>query len=221
MKNKQLITMSLALAITILALFGGVSQSNSLPTLDTFILYLAPEDFEPIVGDKVNVTCVFKNWLNETEQLFNVTLEFTADEELNITNFYDLDNSVADSYNYTDYMSNAALTDPLFWWDNNNVNATWKSIDQFQEEFFWFEVTCTTVGTFSFRDMTLSYVLNNETIIHDGDTFSLTVLDIPTTPSVPVPPRGELYWYWWLAGGAIIALPIIIIIITRLTLWKR
>ena len=213
--------MSLALTITLLALIGGVSKANSLPPLDTFILYLAPEDFEPIVGDNVNVTCVFKNYLNETQQLFNVTLEFTADEQLNITNFFNLSSSLVESYNLTEYMSNPALTDPLFWWDTSYVNATWKTFDQFQDERFWFLINCTQVGTYSFRDMTVSYVLNNETLSYDGDTFSLTVSDIPTTPSVPVPARYNTTWYWWLAGGALIVLPLIVIVITRLTLWKR
>jgi hypothetical protein len=214
--------MSVALAITFLALFGGVSRANSAPPLDTFILYLAPEDFEPIVGDIVNITCVFKNYLNVTETLYNVTLEFNIDEELNITNFYNLPDSVVDGYNYTDYMLNITNTDPLFYWSSESINATWKTIDQNQEEFFWFKVNCTQVGTYSFDDMTLTYRFINETeLTHDGDTFSLTVSDIPITPVVPVPPRGELYWYWWLAGGALIAIPVIVIIITRLTLWKR
>ena len=214
--------MSLALAITFLALFGGVSRTNALPPLDTFVLYLAPDDFEPIVGDTVNVTCVFKNYQGFNDTLFNVTLEFDVAEELNITNFYDFPDSVADAYNYTDYMLNITNTEPLFYWDDEYVNATWKSIDQFQEEFFWFEINCTQIGTFNFDDMSITYRFLNETEhTHVGDTFSLFVNDIPTTPVVPVPPRGELYWYWWLAGGALIAIPVIVIIITRLTLWKR
>ena len=214
--------MSLALAITFLALFGGVSRTNSLPPLDTFILYIAPDKFEPIVGDTVNVTCVFKNFQSFNDTLYNVTLEFNLDEELNITNFYDLSNTTPDAYNYTDYMLNITDTEPLFYWSDTYVNATWKSVDQYQEEYFWFELNCTTVGSYSFDEMLLTYRFANETEhVHDGDTFSLTVRDIPTTPVVPVPPRGEKVWWWWLAGGALIAIPVIVIIITRLTLWKR
>lgn len=174
-----------------------------------------------VVGEEANVTVVINNKLNSTDPLHNVSLTFQAPsgEELNITNLNNVSQDFSD-YNAIEYFLTNA-TEPLFWWNNTYVNASWALFEPSQLATFWFVFNCTTPGQASFSDFTVSYYHNNEKFTIDGESTLFNINEIPTTSRINIPIRGDTIWYWWLAGGILLALPFIIIIIVRITLWKR
>lgn len=221
MKYKKLLPILTIITLIAVASFGNSNQITATTPLDEIILYMSPDAQSPYVGDLVNVTIVFRHAINTTSSLYNVTLEITNPTSLNITNVYDLSSNMT-GYDLETYKSNPNNTEPLFWWDNTKVNATWGQFDAQRLETFWFILNITEEGDLAPTSFDLTYTLEGETETIEGESlFFEGVIERPVPSSIPNPIRGELTWFWWLAGSVLIVLPLIIIIITRLTLWKR
>ncbi len=221
LRRRKLLPISLALTLTCFALFSGLGYINSEPTLNTIILYVAADNTQPIIGDQINFTVVFKNFLNETESLSEVVVETTTSAEINITNVFDASFNET-TYNATQYyVDDENSTNPIFWIEENYFNITWAKFHQNMTYNFWFTVNCTDTGLFFVDNPYIHYKLDNETNTVRGSGYNFEVKDIPVTTSIPSPARGDWTWQWWFVGSVLVVLPIIVIVITRLTLWKR
>lgn len=198
-----------------------MNNVQSIPPIDTLVCYVASEDVNPFVGDNVTISGFFKHYLNTSESLKNVTIELNnIDAAFNITHFNANNNSVTD-YNLTHYLLDENSTTPIFWWNSTYINITWAKFDHLMTFTYNFTVHCHTSGQQSTGRPIVSYFLNNEEITYNGAHVVLYVELIPLTPAIPYPERGTWTWQWWFIGSLLIATPLIVIVITRLTLWKR
>ena len=198
---------------------NGVGTTADTP-LNNVIVYMSPDNIAPYVGLFVNTTVVFRNALNSTESMYNTTVSFNTTPSLNITDVYGLSNNMT-SYNSTDYYLNENDTEPLFYWDVNNVNVTWAKIEPTTLHSFWFIANCTEEGPVGVNNLNITYYHENERHSFIGQAFSFNIDPVPSNPRLDVPPRAPKNWAWWLSGGIIIGVPLIVIVITRITLWKR
>ena len=225
MKRSKIISITATIAIVTLLAVSSMNYTDAAAPLDSIIIYMIAEDLEPTIGQNVNITTAIRNALNTTENVYNATLEFQAQSpELNITNVYNVPSNMT-NYNSTLYLMDQNNTVPIFWWNSTYVNVTWAKFEASQFETFWFIVNCTATSevAVSITDIFFAYSFANGTeITFEGESFSFDKIDpIPVTSQVSHVPFPKIEWYWWLAGAFLIGLPIIIIIITRLTLWKR
>ncbi len=220
MKYKKLLPITATIAITILLFVNGVGKTTAETPLNNVIVYMVPDIVEPHVGQLVNTTVVFRNALNSTDNLYNTTIRFDATSSFNISDVYGVSSNMT-FYNSTDYYLDVNNTEPLFYWDVDSVNVTWANIlpDTFQS--FWFIANCTEEGYVGINNLNVTYYHNNERKSFIGQAFSFEISPIPSTPRLDVPIRSPQNWSWWLIGGIIIGVPLVVIIITRITLWKR
>jgi hypothetical protein len=203
-------------------LIGLTNDAAAQPPLESVMSYMFcdKEDSTYIVGDTANITVVLKNYLGENETIVNATLAIQTPAELNITQVANFSYDMS-GYNSTEYLLNENTTTPICWWNNTYLNMTWAKINPYTLHDFWFTVNCTEEGSFGIEGSTFDYSINNKTKNLEGEGLALTVNAEPTISRLNMPVRGETIWYWWLAGGLLIAIPLITIIIMRITLWKR
>jgi len=179
---------------------------NSIPQLNTLICYMDYGDVEPNVGDQLNVTVVFKNYLDEANPLENVSMTMEPREEdepgLNITNVNNVPYENP-SYNQTTIFSTGTNSTPFFNWNHTYVEISWARFEVNLTQTFWFVIDCVIEGKFT------------------GAGFGITVRGEENETAILSPVRGDWEWYWWFSGALLIVAPLIVIIITRLTLWKR
>ena len=222
MKRRKYLTLSLTIALTCLVLAYSVNNTYSIPPIDTLVLYVAAEDVQPYVGDNVTISGFFKHYLNTTESLRNVTLELNNIEAaLNITDVK-VNNYNITNYNFTQYyLLDENSTTPIFWWNSTYINITWAKFDHLMTFTFNFTVHCHTSGQQATGQPVATYVLDGETKTYTGAHVVLYVELIPLIPAIPYPERGTWTWQWWFLGSILVAAPLVIIVITRLTLWKR
>ena len=225
MKRSKVIPITATIALITILAVSSMNNTSAATPLDSIIVYMIAEDLEPIIGQNVNITTAIRNALNTTENLYNATLEFQAQSpELNITNVYNVPSNMT-NYNSTLYLMDQNNTVPIFWWNSTYVNATWAKFEANKLETFWFIVNCTATSevAVSVTDIIFTYSFANGTeVIYEGEPFSFDSIEpIPITSQVSHVPFPKLEWYWWLAGSFLIGLPLLIIVITRLTLWKR
>lgn len=220
MKYKKLLPITATIAITILLFVNGVGTTTAETPLNNVLVYMAPDIVEPYVGQLVNTTVVFRNALNSTENMYNTTISFDASHSFNITNVYGISSNMT-FYNSTDYYLDVNDTTPLFFWDVSNVNVTWAKILPNSFHSFWFIANCTEESYVAINNLDVSYYHNNELKTFTGQAFSFEVSPVPSTPRLDVPQRSAENWSWWLAGGIIIGVPLIVIVVMRITLWKR
>ncbi|MCK5298166.1 MAG: hypothetical protein KAJ76_04605 [Candidatus Heimdallarchaeota archaeon] len=222
MKRSKYLTISLTIALTCLVVAYSVNTAQSIPPIDTLVLYVAAEDVNPYVGDNVTITGFFKHYLNTSESLRNVTIEINNDDvALNITHV-NVNNYNITNYNLTQYLlADENSTTPIFWWNSTYINITWAKFDHLMTYSYNFTVHCHTSGQQSTGQPIAAYYLNNEFKTYTGAHVVLYVELIPLVPVIPYPERGLWSWQWWFIGSLLLAAPIIIIVITRLTLWKR
>lgn len=207
--------------MTCLVVAYSVNNSYSIPPIDTLVLYVAAEDIHPYVGDNVTISGFFKHYLNTSESLKNVTVELNnIDASLNITNVSISDYNMT-NYNLTHYLLDENSTTPIFWWNTTYINMTWAKFDHLMTFSYNFTVHCHTSGQQATGRPVVTYYLNNEFLTYTGAHVVLYVELIPLTPAIPYPERGLWTWQWWFVGSLLVTAPIIIIVITRLTLWKR
>lgn len=225
LKYRRILPITATLAIIALLSVSSISYTNAATPLDSIIIYMIAEDLEPTIGDIVNITAAIRNALNNTIDIYNATMEFHVQRpELNITNVF---NTIAEdpNYNSTLYLENKENSVPIFWWNQTYVNSTWAKFESNSFQSFWFEVNCSETSEFSvsISDIILTYYYENGTeVIFEGEPFSFERINSPYVESqINVPPLAKIEWYWWLVGSSIIGVPVIVIIITRLTLWKR
>jgi hypothetical protein len=206
--------------------FCGYQTVKALP-VDNLMLYVtSPEGNEFIIGEQANISLVFKNYKNTTtESLYNVTIEFKTHETLNITNLFDQPVTNATTYNVTNYLLDQDATTPYYWWNGTLANITIAEFIPNRIFIMWYIVNGTEAinGASVATPFTISYVYNNETFFDEtiGRAITLNIIEEPSIPRLQVPIRGDFTWFWWLFGGIAVAVPAIIVIITRLTLWKR
>jgi len=220
LKYKKLLPVTATIAIIILLFVNGVGTTTADTPLNNVIIYMAPDIVEPYEGQLVNTTVVFRNALNSTENLYNTTISFDATTSFNISDVYGVSSNMT-FYNSTDYYLDVNDTTPLFYWDVSNVNVTWAKIlpDTFQS--FWFIANCTETGFVGINNLNVTYYHENEWETFIGQAFSFEVSPLPSTPRLDIPIQAIENWTWWLAGGILIGVPLIVIVITRITLWKR
>ncbi|NHJ87047.1 MAG: hypothetical protein FK734_16410 [Asgard group archaeon] len=225
MRKNRVFTTGFILTLTCILMLNGIGTANAVVPINTIISYVAVDDSITVVGQNITATNVIKNYLNDTESLRNVTLEITIDSELNITNVNNLSADMS-SYNSTTYfLTEINSTTPIYWFNSTYINVTWSKFDQYMNHTFWFELNCTTAGQFAIENPIITYLFYNGTAYEEvsdtGIGILINVLEDLPPPEISSPIRGEWEIYWWFVGGLLIAAPIIIIVITRLTLWKR
>ncbi|MFW9922805.1 MAG: hypothetical protein ACFFDW_05890 [Candidatus Thorarchaeota archaeon] len=223
MKYKNILPAALILTIIALSSINGPINATATVPLDELLLYMSPDIFHPYVGDSVNVTVIFKHALNTTSSIYNTTITIDMPAELNITAVNNISSNMTD-YDLDDYYSSPNSTEAIFWWDNSHINVTWAKFDSQRMESFSFKVNITDEGNLAPTNFIITYILDGETITDDelGIKFYFPGVEYrPTVSQAPVPIRGELTFFWWLAGSVLIVVPLIVIIITRITLWKR
>ncbi|MBK5112390.1 MAG: hypothetical protein KGD59_04870 [Candidatus Heimdallarchaeota archaeon] len=221
MKRSKYLTITLTIALTCLVVAYSVNTAQSVPPIDTLVCYVAAEDVNPYVGDNVTISGFFKHYLNTTESLKNVTIELNnIDAAFNITHV-NVNNYNITNYNLTQYLLDEDSTTPIYWWNSTYINITWAKFDHLMTFTYNFTVHCHTSGQQSTGQPLVSYFLNNESLTYNGAHVVLYVELIPLTPSIPYPERGLWSWQWWFIGSLLLAAPLIIIVVTRLTLWKR
>ncbi len=220
MKYKKLLPITATIAITILLFVNGVGTATAETPLNNVIVYMAPDIINPYVGQFVNTTVVFRNALNSTESMYNTTISFDATASFNISDVYGVSNNMT-FYNSTDYYLDVNNTEPLFYWDVGYVNITWAKIVPDSFHSFWFVANCTEEGFVGINNLNVSYYHNNEWETFIGQAFSFKISPVPSTPRLDIPQQAPQNWTWWLAGGIIVGVPLIAIVITKITLWKR
>ena len=221
MKRSKYLTLSVTIALTCLVVAYSTNISYSIPPIDTLVLYVAAADVNPYVGDNVTISGFFKHYLNISESLKNVTIELNnIDTSINITGVSISDYNMT-NYNLTHYLLDENSTTPIFWWNSTYINMTWAKFDHLMIFSYNFTVHCHTSGQQSTGRPVVNYFLNNEFLTYTGAHVVLYVELIPLTSAIPYPVRGLWTWQWWFVGSLLVAAPIIVIVITRLTLWKR
>ncbi|MHA1629335.1 MAG: hypothetical protein ACTSXO_01505 [Candidatus Heimdallarchaeota archaeon] len=221
MKNKKAFIISVAAFLTFAIVLQSMSIVSSIPQLDTVILYMAPDKLEPIIGDNVTTTVVFKNYLDVDYDMYNVSLTITSSGKINITNVNDTPFEDP-TYNKTDLFITSNNSIPIFFWNNTYIEVAWAVYERNLSQTFWFVFYCYEVGTFRFENPELTYHDDSgQEYTFSGSGLSGDVRAPKNVSSVPVPYRGDWEWYWWFSGALLIVGPLIAIVIIRLTLWKR
>ena len=216
---KKILPLTAVVSIIIMISLNGISKVEPAAPLDDILLYTTPDNLEPIIGETVNVTVVLKHALNTTESIRNGTLEFSVSSNLNITNFNDYTFD-PETYNSTEYYLNVDNTSPYIFWNESYVNITWAKIDHLQMNVHWFLINCTSTGLANVLPFQFHYYIGDEEETINGESFSFEIIEEPVHTYLDVPYREPSSWFWWLAGSIILGVPLIVIIITRLTLWK-
>jgi len=224
LRNRKTLLAGLTFIIGLTLLVQSVSMVNSIPQLNTLICYMDYGDIEPDVGDQLNVTVVFKNYLDEANPLENVSMTMEPREEdepgLNITNVNNVPYENP-SYNQTTIFSTGTNSTPFFNWNHTYVEISWARFEVNLTQTFWFVIDCVIEGNFRINNPEFTFKLNNETETFTGAGFGITVRGEENETAILSPVRGDWEWYWWFSGALLIVAPLIVIIITRLTLWKR
>ncbi|MBD3189197.1 MAG: hypothetical protein GF308_01060 [Candidatus Heimdallarchaeota archaeon] len=232
MNTKKLFPIGFAIILSLTLFTNGLNQAATVPPTNSIILYMVcDEGTTYTIGDTVNVTVVFKNYLKLNESLENaaiknVTIEFTTPEVLNITNVNNISPDMS-TYNSTEVFADVNSTTPAYWWNATKVNVSWASFERYQVHKFWYIFNCTQAAEngVSPSRISLRYSLLNESEpIYDedaGESLLFRINEIPTTSAIELPSRGSYKFDWWLIGGFLIGVPLIVLIIMRLTLWKR
>ena len=197
----------------------GLSNVNSAPQLNSIILYMAGDNPAPDINTEVNITVVFKNLLDVEFDMYNVTAEIKSDATLNVTNVNDV--SIDNEINETDLFVYGTNSTAVFEWNHTDIKVAWALYEVNMTQTFWFIVNCTEGGTKYIQAPILTYELDGEVETFNGKTFEIEVVEEGNVSSIPNPVRGDWVLFWWFTGSIVITFPLIVIVITRLTLWKR
>jgi len=213
------------MGITTFLAFAVAMQSlcmvNSLPQLNSIVLYMTTDKLEPLVGDNVTTTLVFKNYLDVDYDMYNVTMTITSSGKINITNVYNT--TFEDpAYNKTELFISGTNSTPIFFWNTSYIEVAWALFKRNMSQTFWFVFNCYEAGIYRFERPELIYHDDSgQEYTFSGSGISGDIRTPENVSSVPVPYRGEWEWYWWFSGALLIVGPLIAIVIIRLTLWKR
>jgi hypothetical protein len=209
----------LLLGLSIIAHCNRIA--NAKPQYDTIIFYMVPDTSEELlVNQTVNVTLVFKNFLANPDPIYNISTELFTDAGLNFTNVFNT--PLEDpTYNQTDLFIHGTNSTPIFYWNSSYCEMSWAQLENNESQILWFELLITDNTGTSIQRNNINYILDGEEETLLGSGLGLDIKEITNTSAIPVPYGGEWVWYWWFIGSVVIATPLIAIVITRLTLWKR
>ncbi|NHK31076.1 MAG: hypothetical protein FK730_06970 [Asgard group archaeon] len=219
MKSKSVILSSIIVILSVSIIAQSFNHANAVPQYNTLIFYLTADIEKPDLNDSVNITVIFKNYLDNFNPLDNVTVEFDSIDGLNVTNVYDV--LFEDpAYNKTDLFIHGTNSTPIFFWNHTYIEVAWFEFKNNESQRFWFTVDIT--DSFARIDNPLiTYTLDGEQDTFDGAGIGFDIQEETNQSAIPSPVRPNWQWYWWFVGSLLIAGPLIVIVITRLTLWKR
>lgn len=219
LKSKRIILSSIIVILSISIIAQSINYAKAVPQYDTLIFYLTADKENPDINESVNITVIFKNYLDNVNPIANVTAEFNSIEGLNITNVFDV--LFEDpSYNKTDLFVHGTNSTPIFFWNNTYIEIAWNEFANGESQIFWFTITI--IETFAKIDNPLiTYTLDNEEDTFNGAGLGFNIEEATNQSAIPSPISGNWQRYWWFVGSLLIAAPLIVIVITRLTLWKR
>ncbi|NHJ39564.1 MAG: hypothetical protein FK731_05975 [Asgard group archaeon] len=219
MKSKKALLTSIAIILSISIVIQSINYANAIPQYDTLIFYLTSDVEKPEVNQIVNITVVFKNYLENNDPLTNVTAEFDDIQGLNVTNVFNVLYEDP-SYNKTDLFIHGTNSTPIFFWNNTYIEVAWFEFANGESQMFWFTINIT--ETFAkIENPVITYTLDGEEDTFNGAGLGFDIGEETNMSAIPSPWHPNWQWYCWFIGGLLIAAPLIVIVITRLTLWKR
>ncbi|HUT81576.1 MAG TPA: hypothetical protein VMZ29_10275 [Candidatus Bathyarchaeia archaeon] len=232
MRNRKAMLVGLTILISLTLLFQSVSLAQSTPPLNTLINYMILDNDSPIVGDNITITMYFKNYLDIDHPIRNIStiispgLNIDDEEGLNITNVYDVPFEDP-TYNKTELFIFGTNSTSMIFWNHTHIEIAWALFEVNTTQFIWFNIYCYLEGSYPIANPKFTYYLDP---LDGGDgteksyTGSGLQIDVGVelnTSAVPSPHRGDWEWQWWFVGVLLITAPIIVIVIMRITLWKR
>ena len=205
------------LSLSIIA--QSINHANAVPQYDTLIFYLTADIEKPELDQTVNITVIFKNYLDNDNPLSNVTVEFNEIEGLNVTNVYDVIFEDP-TYNKTDLFIHGTNSTPTFFWNHTYIEVAWFEFKNNESQRFWFTVDIQEEIA-RVDNPLITYTLDGEEETFDGAGIGFNIQEDTNVSAIPSPWHSNWQWQWWLIGSLLLAGPLLVIVITRLTLWKR
>ncbi|NHJ48458.1 MAG: hypothetical protein FK733_11800 [Asgard group archaeon] len=195
--------------------------ADAVPQYDSIIFYMVADKQEDIVvGDEFNVTIIFKNYLANSNPLYNVSTELEADPGLNITAVYNM--TFEDpNYNKTDLFVYGTNSTPTFYWNHTYIEIAWAQFEQNETQSLWFTIEIVDRTQTRIDQNYVYYELEGEEDYVRGSGLLVSLDDLTNSTAYSSPIRGEWVWYWWFIGSLTLAVPIVAVVVIRLTQWKR
>ncbi len=232
MSNRKAVLEGLTILISLTLLFQSVSLAQSTPPLNTLISYMIVDNENPLVGENITVTMYFKNYLDRDYPIRNIStaiilgLNLDDEEGLNITNVYDVPFEDP-SYNETELFISGTDSTPMIYWNHTSIEIAWAMFELNLTQTIWFNIHCYLKGEYEIENPIFNYHLDplDDGIgilrTYTGSGIQIKVGRDENVSAIPIPIRGDWEWQWWFVGALLITAPIIVIVITRITLWKR
>ncbi|MBN1329526.1 MAG: hypothetical protein JXA54_08645 [Candidatus Heimdallarchaeota archaeon] len=232
MRNRKTVLEGLTILISLTLLLQSVSLAQSTPPINTLISYMIIDKESPIEGDNITITMYFKNYLNIDHPIRNISTAITPglnienEKGLNITNVFDAPFEDP-NYNKTELFLTGTDSTPMILWNHTYIEIAWALFEVNVTQSIWFNIHCYLRGSYPIANPIYTYYLD---LLDGGDgkaksyTGSGLQIDVGVelnTSAIPSPLRGDWEWQWWFVGALLLTAPVIIIVITRITLWKR